>query len=58
MARSAFDELVEKYYMALDELLRGNPEPAQALYSHRQDAPLPIHFARSRNFGRRLPRPR
>lgn len=44
MARSAFDEFVEQYHMALDEFFRGNPEPAQALYSHRQDATLANPF--------------
>ncbi len=44
MATSAFDEFVEQYHMALDEFFRGKPEPAQALYSHGQDATLANPF--------------
>lgn len=44
MATSAFDEFVERYHLALDEFFKGNPEPAQALYSHREDATLANPF--------------
>ncbi len=44
MARSALDEFVEQYHQALDEFFRGNPRPAQELYSHRDDATLANPF--------------
>jgi hypothetical protein len=44
MATSAFDEFVEEYHQALDEFFRGSPMPAQALYSHREDATLANPF--------------
>ncbi len=44
MATSAFDEFIEQYHQALDEFFRGNPRPAQALYSHRDDATLANPF--------------
>jgi ketosteroid isomerase-like protein len=34
------DELIEKYHLALGEFMKGNPEPAKGLWSHRQDASL------------------
>jgi hypothetical protein len=34
------DELIERYQMALDEFMQGNPKPVQALFSHRDDASL------------------
>ncbi len=34
------DELIEQYQLALDEFLKGNPEPVQKLFSHRVDATL------------------
>jgi hypothetical protein len=34
------DELIERYYLALDEFLKGDPKPVQALFSHREDASL------------------
>ncbi len=34
------DELIEQYQLALDEFLKGNPEPVQKLFSHREDATL------------------
>jgi ketosteroid isomerase-like protein len=33
-------DFVDQYHAALDEFFRGNPEPAKALYSHRDDASL------------------
>jgi ketosteroid isomerase-like protein len=44
MPMSAFDEFVERYHLALDEFSRGNTKPAQALYSHREDATLANPF--------------
>ncbi len=34
------DELIERYHLALGEFMKGNPEPAKALWSHRADATL------------------
>ena len=34
------DELIERYHLALDEFMKGNPEPVQRLFSHRGDATL------------------
>ncbi len=34
------DELIEQYQLALDEFMKGNPEPVQKLFSHREDATL------------------
>src|ERR671911_3067043 len=34
------DQLIEQYQLALDEFLKGNPEPVQKLFSHRDDASL------------------
>jgi ketosteroid isomerase-like protein len=34
------DELIERYQLALDEFLKGDPKPVQALFSHREDASL------------------
>src|SRR5215216_966460 len=34
------DRLIEQYQLALDEFMRGNPEPVQELFSHRDDASL------------------
>jgi ketosteroid isomerase-like protein len=33
-------ELIEQYYRAQGEFLRGNPEPVKALFSHREDVTL------------------
>lgn len=44
MVTSAFDKFVEQYHQAMDEFFRGNPRPAQALYSHREDATLANPF--------------
>jgi hypothetical protein len=32
------DQLIEQYQLALDEFAKGNPEPVQKLFSHREDA--------------------
>jgi ketosteroid isomerase-like protein len=34
------DELIEQYQLALGEFVKGNPEPAKRLYSHREDVTL------------------
>jgi hypothetical protein len=34
------DEVVEQYYLALDEFVKGNPEPAKKMFSHREDVSL------------------
>ena len=34
------DELIERYQLALDEFMKGNPKPVQELFSHREDASL------------------
>ena len=33
-------ELIEQYHQALDEFVKGNPEPVKKLYSHRDDVTL------------------
>ena len=39
-AADEVDELTERYHLALDEFMKGNPEPVQSLFSHRGDATL------------------
>jgi len=34
------DQLIEQYQLAQGEFLKGNPEPVQKLFSHREDASL------------------
>ena len=34
------DQLITQYHQALDEFVKGNPEPVKKLYSHREDASL------------------
>jgi ketosteroid isomerase-like protein len=34
------DQLIERYHLALDEFMNGNPEPVKGLFSHREDATL------------------
>jgi ketosteroid isomerase-like protein len=34
------DELIEQYHLALDEFLKGNPEPVWKLHTHRDDVTL------------------
>ncbi len=36
------DELIEHYHLALDEFVKGNPEPVKKLWSHREDVTLAI----------------
>jgi hypothetical protein len=35
-----FDEVVEQYHLALNEFLKGNPEPVKNFFSHRDDVTL------------------
>ena len=39
-AADEVDELVEQYYRAQGEFLKGNPEPVKDLFSHREDVTL------------------
>jgi ketosteroid isomerase-like protein len=39
-AKDSVDELIEQFTLAQGELLKGNPEPAKKLCSHRQDVTL------------------
>ena len=34
------DQLIEQYQLALDEFMKGNPEPAKQLWSRREDVTL------------------
>jgi ketosteroid isomerase-like protein len=34
------DEVVEQYHLAIGEFMKGNPEPAKKLFSHREDVTL------------------
>jgi len=52
------DRLIAQYHQALDEFVRGNPEPVKNLFSHRDD----VIFANPlvglpANGGSRSPRP-
>jgi ketosteroid isomerase-like protein len=38
------DQLIEQYHRALDEFVKGNPEPVQELFSHREDVTLANPF--------------
>jgi ketosteroid isomerase-like protein len=38
------DQLIEQYQLALGEFVKGNPEPAQKLFSHREDVTLANPF--------------
>jgi len=35
-----FDEVVEQYHLALNEFLKGNPQPVKSFFSHRDDVTL------------------
>lgn len=35
-----FDQVIEEYHLALAEFMKGNPEPAKKLFSHRGDVTL------------------
>ena len=34
------DRLIDQYQQALDEFMKGNPEPVKELFSHREDVTL------------------
>ena len=38
------DQLIEQFQLALGEFVKGNPEPAQKLFSHREDVSLANPF--------------
>ena len=38
------DQVIEQYDMALDEFMRGNPEPVKEIFSHREDVTLANPF--------------
>ena len=44
MSTTDFDEVVEQYHLALGEFVKGNPEPAKMMYSHREDVTLANPF--------------
>jgi ketosteroid isomerase-like protein len=44
MSTTDFDEAVEAYQRALGEFIKGNPEPAEMLWSHREDVTLANPF--------------
>lgn len=44
MSAPDLDRFIEEYHQALDAFFRGDPEPAKALYSHREDASLANPF--------------
>ncbi len=43
-ALDGVDEVVEQYHLALGEFMKGNPEPAKKLFSHREDVTLANPF--------------
>ncbi len=44
MAGPDLTDFIDEYHRALDAFFRGDPEPAQRLYSHREDASLANPF--------------
>src|SRR6266581_9010825 len=40
MSTTDFDEVVEHYQRALEEFVKGNPEPVKMMFSHREDVTL------------------
>jgi hypothetical protein len=48
------DEVVEQYHLALGEFLKGDPQPLQMMYSHREDVTLANPFGLPRVDGGRL----
>jgi hypothetical protein len=39
-AEDDVDQLIEQFQQALDEYLKGDPEPAKRFFSHREDVSL------------------
>ncbi len=35
-----FDQVLEQYHLAIGEFMKGNPEPAKKMFSHRDDVTL------------------
>jgi|SRR6267143_4491813 len=44
MARPEFDDVVERSHLAWGEFVKGNPEPAKALFSHGDDVTIANPF--------------
>jgi ketosteroid isomerase-like protein len=44
MSTFDFDEVIEHYHRAADEFVKGNPEPYQMVFSHREDVTLANPF--------------
>ena len=44
MATPDFDQIIEKYHLALAELVKGNPGAATAMFSHKEDVTLANPF--------------
>ena len=40
MSTTDFDDVVEHYHLALGEFVKGNPEPVNMMFSHREDVTL------------------
>ena len=40
MSTTDFDDVVEQYHLALGEFVKGNPEPVNMMFSHREDVTL------------------
>jgi hypothetical protein len=39
------DQVLERYHVALGEIVRGDPEPLKMLYSHREEVSLANPFS-------------
>ena len=50
------DQLIKRYLLALDEFMKGNPEPVNKVWSHREDVTLanPLVGTPARGWGRFL----
>lgn len=44
MTASDFDDVIEQYHQALDDIVKGNPEGYKRVYSHRDDVTLANPF--------------
>jgi ketosteroid isomerase-like protein len=44
MSTFDFDAVIEQYHLALGEFVKGNPEPAKMMFSHREDVTLANPF--------------
>src|SRR5215212_11511518 len=43
-AADDFDEVLEQYHLALDEIMKGSPDGYKRVYSHREDVTLANPF--------------